>query len=303
MRLKKMSANSRDELLVAIRPQYLESSLLEKKALLDNFVAATGYCRKYATTLLSKGATRVEKRKERAKKYDEEVLEALIVVWKATNQICSKRLIPFLPSMINSMEKCGHLELSCEVKEKLLALSPATADRLLKPERRKLGKGKSTTRAGTLLKKHIPIRTFADWNNVKPGFLEGDLVAHCGGNAKGQFLYTLTMTDIATGWTELAGLLTKSSADTLKGIQAIKCILPFPMLGFDSDNGCEFINHDMVEWCAKNEITFTRSREYRKNDQAHVEEKNGSIVRKLVGYDRYAGIQSWQILSALYSKA
>jgi hypothetical protein len=300
MRSKKMSASSRDELLVSIRPQYLEASLAEKKALLNGFVDATSYCRKYAIDLLSKGLTGNERRRERKKKYDKEVLAALIKVWKAANRICSKRLIPFLPSLIRSMERSGHLELSDETKTKLLSLSPATADRLLKIERRKAGKGKSTTRAGSLLKKHIAIRTFADWNDVKPGFLESDLVAHCGGNIKGQYLFTLTMTDIATGWTELTALPSKTSEDTLKGVRQAKYLLPFTMQGFDSDNGCEFINHDMVEWCDSNQITFTRSREYRKNDQAHVEEKNGSIVRRFIGYNRYEGYASLQILTELY---
>lgn len=295
-----MSATSRNELLAAIRPQYLESSLKEKKALLDGFVTATGFCRKYAISLLTKGLTPTKRPKEHKRKYDQDVLKALITLWEVSNRICSKRLIPFLPSLIRQMEICGHLELSDETKEKLLSLSPATADRLLKPQRHKTGRGKSTTRAGSLLKKHIPIRTFADWNNVKPGFLEADLVAHCGQSARGQFLNTLTMTDIATGWTELIALPTKSSDYVLQGVLAVKYLLPFEMLGFDSDNGSEFINRNMVEFCASKQITFTRSREYRKNDQAHVEEKNGSIVRRFVGYDRYEGVRSWQILSSLY---
>ena len=259
-----MSAKSRDELLLAIRPQYLESTLAGKKELLDGFVAATGYNRKYAVTLLSKGIQRVQHRKERPRKYDKDVLEALSFLWDTANQICSKRLIPFLPRFIESLERCGHIELSEPVKAKLLSISPATADRLLKQEKRKVYKGKSTTKPGSLLKKHIPIQTFVDWNDVKPGFLEADLVAHCGGSIKGQFLYTLTMTDIATGWTELAAVPTKTSADVLKAIIHIKEILPFWMLGFDSDNGCEFINENMLEWCRMHRITFTRSREYRK---------------------------------------
>jgi hypothetical protein len=299
MRLK-MSAKSRDELLAAIRPQYLESNLSNKNELLDGFVAATGYNRKYATTLLSKGIQRTSYPKDRCRTYDKDVVEALITLWNTANRICSKRLIPFLPSLITSMERSGHLELSKEVKIKLLSLSSATADRLLKHERRKTIKGKSTTRPGSLLKKHIPVRTFADWNNVRPGFLEADLVAHCGVNARGQFLNTLTMTDIATCWTELAALPNKSGAEALKAIIQVRCVLPFTMLGFDSDNGSEFINESMVEWCAQSHITFTRSREYRKNDQAHVEEKNGSIVRRMIGYDRYEGEHSWQILHSLY---
>ncbi len=192
------------------------------------------------------------------------------------------------------------VEVSDAVRDKLLSLSPATADRLLKAERRKLGRAKSTTRPGHLIKKQIPVRTFADWSDVRPGFFEADLVAHCGNTVRGQFLNTLTMTDIATGWTELLPLLMRSGADVVTALSEVKDMLPFPMLGFDTDNGDEFINHDILSWCLANKVTFTRSREYRKNDQAHVEEKNGSIVRRLIGYDRYEGIESWQILSTLY---
>jgi hypothetical protein len=295
-----MSAKSRDELLTAIRPQYLKSDVGSKKELLDGFVTATGYNRKYAVTLLSKGIQRTGYPKDRSKTYDKDVVEVLIVLWNTANRICAKRLIPFLPSLIISMERSGHLELSQEVKNKLLSISSATADRLLKQERRKTIKGKSTTRPGSLLKKHIPVRTFADWNNVRPGFFEADLVAHCGASTRGQFLNTLTMTDIATCWTELAALPNKSGTETLKAVIQIRHLLPFPMLGFDSDNGGEFINEEMVKWCEQSGITFTRSREYRKNDQAHVEEKNGSIVRRMIGYDRYEGEHSWKILHSLY---
>lgn len=205
-----------------------------------------------------------------------------------------------MPVLVESLIRHGHLDISETVKAQLLSVSPATADRLLKPERRKYGKGISTTKPGYLIKKHIAIRTFADWNDVVPGFLEADLVAHCGENVRGQFLHTLTVTDIATGWTELGALMGKSEGDVLQEIAEIKELLPFPLLGFDTDNGGEFINYGLVDWCSKNEITFTRSREYKKNDQAHVEQKNGSIVRQLIGYDRYEGIESWQLLSQLY---
>lgn len=301
MRLK-MSAKSRNELLAVIRPQYLRAKLGGKTFLLDGFVSSTGYNRKYAVTLLSKPIRRGP-RKTRPRKYDREVLEALIILWQTANQICSKRLIPFLPTLIRSMERCGHLEFSEPLKEKLLSISPATADRLLKKEKQKLGKSIGSTRPGPLLRKQITVRTFTDWDNVKPGFLEADLVAHCGGNTAGKFLNTLTMTDIATGWTELGALLGKGSTEVLQAIMQIKCLLPFPMLGFDSDNGGEFINYDMIDWCEINNITFTRSREYRKNDQAHVEEKNGSIVRRIIGYERYEGMESYQILHGLYQLA
>lgn len=299
-----MSLKSRRELLLSLRPQYLNAPPRDKKKLLSGFVAATGYNRKYAVTLLSKGINKTkEGKRKRKKKYDQAVVDALLIVWKAAYRVCSKRLIPFMPILVESLIRHGHLDISETVKEQLLSVSPATADRLLVPERRKYGKGISTTKPGYLIKKHIPIRTFADWNDVVPGFLEADLVAHCGENVRGQFLHTLTVTDIATGWTELGALMGKSEDDVLQEIAEIKELLPFPLLGFDTDNGGEFINYGLVDWCSKNEITFTRSREYKKNDQAHVEQKNGSIVRQLIGYDRYEGIESWQLLSQLYGIA
>lgn len=296
-----MSAQSRRELLLALRPQYLNAPLGEKTKLLDGLIRATGYDRKYAVTLLSKGIGEQQQgTRNRQRKYDDAVVDALLIVWQAANRVCSKRLIPFMPSLVESLARFGHLSISEAVKKQLLSVSPATADRLLKQERKKYGRGKSTTTAGYLIKKHIPIRTFADWNDVVPGFLEADLVAHCGENVRGQYLNTLTVTDIATGWTELGALMGKSEGDVLQEIAEIKELLPFPLLGFDTDNGGEFINYGLVEWCSQNSITFTRSREYKKNDQAHVEEKNGSIVRRLIGYDRYEGIESWQLLSQLY---
>lgn len=295
-----MSRKSRDELLAAIYPQYLEANRAERKALRNSFVLATGYGRKYAIRLLERGPKRVTQPKTKSSKYNSEVRQALIALWKVGNQICSKPLIPFLPTLIVTMEKAGHLTLSAQVKEKLLQISPATADRLLKEEKRKQVKGKSTTRPGTLLKKHIPIRTFSDWDELRPGFFEADLVAHCGGNISGQFLHTLTMTDIATGWTELQSLQRKGAAEVLNALVCVKSVLPFPMLGFDTDNGCEFINEDVFRFCGKHKINFTRSRAYRKNDQAHVEEKNGSIVRRIVGYDRFEGNESFHILYRLY---
>lgn len=296
-----MSLKSRRELLLSLRSQYLNVPPREKKKLLNGFVAATGYNRKYAVTLLSKGISKKkEGKRKRKKKYDQAVVDALLIVWKAAYRVCSKRLIPFMPILVESLIRHGHLDISETVKVQLLSVSPATADRLLKPERRKYGKGISTTKPGYLIKKHIPIKTFADWNDVVPGFLEADLVAHCGENVRGQYLNTLTVTDIATGWTELGALMGKSESDVLQEIAEIKELLPFPILGFDTDNGGEFINYGLVDWCSKNSVTFTRSREYKKNDQAHVEQKNGSIVRQLIGYDRYEGIESWQLLSQLY---
>ena len=196
--------------------------------MLNGFVAATGYCRKHAIFLLNGISNEVvESLLNRAKKYDAEVLEALITVWKASNRICSKRLIPFLPTIIGSLEKFGHLNISDSVREKLLCLSHSTADRLLKNERKKYSKRKSTTKPGYLLKKHIPIRTYSDWTDLSPGFFEADLVAHGGSSASGLFLNTLTMTDIATGWTECSALIYKSESSVLRAFALVKKALLF----------------------------------------------------------------------------
>ncbi len=174
-------------------------------------------------------------------------------------------------------------------------------DRLLLSNRQEQSRAISTTKPGSLLKKQIKVRTFADWNNVIPGFMEADLVAHCGPRADGPFLNRLVLTDISSEWTEFASLISKGEAPVIEGLEALQILIPFPLLGLDTDNGSEFINYELLNFCERKHITFTRSRPYRKNDQAHVEEKNGSIVRKLIGYDRYEGVAAWRALANLYA--
>ncbi len=297
-----MSTQARRELFDSIRPQYQKANRKGKQALLTGLLTATGLSRKHAIAILNRAPSAPASR-QREKKYDDAVAEALRIVWLAANKICSKRLIPFLPEFLESLEAFGHIDLRDDVRFKLLSLSPATADRILKAERTKLGKSKGLTKPGYLIKKQINVRTFADWKDLKPGFFEADLVAHGGARADGQFLQTLTLTDIETGWTELGALLRRSEADVINSLNEMKNLIPFPVLGLDTDNGGEFINYELVDWCQKNEITFTRSREYKKNDQAHVEEKNGSIVRRLVGYERYEGSTSRDLLAKLYEIA
>jgi hypothetical protein len=171
---------------------------------------------------------------------------------------------------------------------------------MLKPEREKTKYSLSTTRRGNLLKHQIQVRTFADWDDVTPGFLEADLVAHCGGNTNGSFLNTLTLVDIATGWLECLPLLRKSENDVIDGLQVANELLPFSIQGVDTDCGSEFINYELLDYCEENHITFTGARTHRKNDQAHVEEKNGSVVRRLVGYDGFEGWKAWEALARLY---
>lgn len=297
-----MSTNTKRELLSRIRREYLAADRQRKSKLLNSLIEATGYNRKYAITLLSKQSTTQRgPRKTRTSKYGNEVVEAVLQLWRAANGICAKRLLPFFPTLIETLERWGHMNLPQQLKEKILGMSLSTLERILKKERDKELKGKSLTRPGSLLKKQVAVKTFAEWSDQKTGFFEVDLVAHCGGDISGKFLQTLTMTDIATGWTEILPLLHGSSAQVRSGMEKVVELLPFKLKGIDCDNGKEFLNHEMVAWCKARKITFTRSRAYRKNDQAHVEEKNGSVVRKLVGYERFEGVQSQQVMSDLYA--
>jgi len=296
-----MSLSARRELLASIRQKYHNASWQDKRKILDGFVAATGYDRKYAIQQMNSTEAPVTiKQRLVSQQYDEQVRQALFSVWYTANQICSKRLVPFLPELVKVMEYHGHLRLPAEVRSRLIGISAATVDRLLKPERDRIKKSVSTTRPGNLLKNQIQVRTFADWDDVTPGFLEADLVAHCGGNPHGAFLNTLVLVDISTGWLECMPLLRKSASDVIDGLRVADDLLPFPLQGLDTDCGSEFINHDLLDYCEDQRITFTRARTHRKNDQAHVEEKNGSVVRRLVGYDRYEGRKSWEALAQLY---
>ena len=301
-----MSFLAKRELLAQIAVRYQEAKRLQKTVILDEFVAATGYARKYAMRLLTHPlappAPKIQRRRER--QYGPAVQQALISAWSAANFVCGKRLVPFLPELVAALERHGHLAISEEAREQLLSISAATVDRILKPLRQGTGcRGLATTRAGTLLKHRVPVRTFADWNEQQPGFLEADLVAHCGHSAEGSFLRTLVLTDIATGWTECLPLLHGSQEAVLQALGRARQLLPFPLLGLDTDNGKEFLNEQLLEYCRRESITFTRGRAYKKNDQCFVEQKNGSVVRQLVGYDRFVGERAYRQLTELYRAA
>lgn len=296
-----MSQRSRRELLMAVQPRYLKASRKGKTQILDEFVAATGYHRKHALRLLKKGLPRgLQKRRGRSKLYQGEVVTVLIRIWEICGRICSKRLQPFLPEMLAVLERCGEMKLAPAVKERLLRMSRSTIDRCLQPARFEQRKGLATTRPGSLLKQAIPVRTFVDRDDARPGFLEIDLVAHCGDTVSGQFLNTLTAADIATGWVECLPILHRSQNLVLAAIGSLRQRLPFELLGLDCDNGGEFINEMLYHYCLAEQISFTRSRPYKKNDQAHVEQKNWSVVRHLIGYDRFETKQELALLEAIY---
>ena len=298
-----MSVTSRRELLAVVAPRYRAARGQERGRILEEFVASTGYHRKYALTLLNHPITKgtARKQRRRPRQYVFAVQQALVTCWRAANGICSKRLLPYLPELVRVLEQHGELHLEAATKARLLVLSPATADRLLQAER-KLAKphGLGTTKPGTLLKSAIPIRTFAEWDEAQPGFSEIDLVVHCGTTTRGEYLHSLTVTDIATGWTECVALRNRGQQTVFQALVLARGRLPFPLRGIDSDNGSEFINAHLLRYCQQEELTFTRSRPYKKNDQAYVEQKNWSIVRQLVGYERYESLAAYEALCALY---
>lgn len=228
------------------------------------------------------------------------MINKLVLIWEICGRICSKRLQPYMPEIIAVLERHNELQLSDEERYLLLRMSRSTMDRCLQKERYEHKKGISTTKPGTLLKKAIPVRTYTDWDEHRPGFMEIDLVAHCGGSVEGQFFYTLTAVDIFTGWTECLPVKNRTQAAVFEQIVRFRKRLPFPVLGLDSDNGGEFINDMLYRYCTKEHITFTRSRPYRKNDQAHVEQKNWSVVRRTVGYDRFDSPNQFDLLEQIY---
>jgi hypothetical protein len=281
-----------------------------------NFIETTCLNRNYAATLLRNHGLKVKlgckyiirsdikirmPGQGRKKKYDESVLKALQRIWKIMDFICGKRLVVVIASVILNLQLHGRLRISEEVKQKLLEISASSIDRLLKGERKRLEiKGRCGTKPGTLLKNQIAIRTWSDWDENQPGYFEMDLVSHDGGNPRGQYAQTLNMVDVSTGWTENVALRNKAAIWVNEAVDEIRQRLPFTLLGLDSDSGAEFINNNMMNYCEKHAIKFTRSRCTRSNDNCYVEQKNYSIVRKTVGYNRYDTEYEVLIMNELY---
>lgn len=297
-----MSQGSKRELLATIRPRYRKASKKEKQKILDEFVAVTGYHRKYAIRVMNSAEHKKHLKKPGPRRiYQGEVVTALEYIWEICGQICSRRLQPFLPEIVKVLERNHEIHLSPETKKLLLQMSRSSIDRCLSSTYQAHPHGLSTTRPGTLLKKSIPVRTYTPWDEEKPGFMEIDLVAHCGNTTEGQFVNTLTSVDISTGWTECQAVFPRNRHTVLEAIKAMQVRLPFALLGLDSDNGSEFINEMLLQYCQYQKITFTRSRPYHKNDQAHVEQKNWSVVRHLVGYDRFETAVEYNLLQSIYA--
>jgi hypothetical protein len=298
-----MSYQSKRELLDALRPRYCQASRSEKGRLLDEYVLITGYHRKYLIQLLRHPPPPRTRRKRKGNTlYTLPVQAALVQVWRAANCICGKRLVPCMEHFVSSLERHGELNLSSEIRSLLLQMSPATADRLLRRHRlQHKRRGLSTTKPGTLLKQRIPIRTFAEWDDHQPGFVQVDLVAHCDDSTAGQYVHSLVLVDVATAWTECVAVPNKGQKAVFEALCLARQRLPFPMLGVHSDNGTEFINDHLFRYCDQEGLSFTRSRPYKKNYQAYVEQKNWTVVRQFVGYDRYQGPKALVAMQALYT--
>ena len=289
--MKGLNMRQRQALSYVVRKRYQKGPKKKKQRILDEFVINTGYNRNYASRILNSLEKPGRKKKHiiRKREYDLSVFYPLRKLWAAGDGICGKRLAPFLPELIRVLEKHREIQLEETVKQKLLTVSAATIDRILSATKRsyRLKHGRSTTKPGTLLRNQIPIRTFADWNENRPGFMEADLVAFCGEAAEGEYVNGLNMTDVCTGWVLLGATMGKGQYGVHKEVAEGKQRLPFPLLGFDSDNGTEFINGILKRYCDQNQITFTRIRPYRKNDNCFVEQKNYTTLRRFLGYARY----------------
>ena len=249
--MRKVSMTARDELVNALARRYAVAGRAEKTRILDEFVAITGFHRKHAMRLLRCDATaRRSAAKASRRIYDEAVCEAIVVLWEASDRICGKRLKALMPTLVEAMERHGHMRLGPQIRAAVLAMSASTIDRSLRQVREQAsGRKRRRTAAPSSVRKSIPVRTFSDWDDPPPGFVEADLVAHCGPVANGSFVQTLTVTDIATGWTECAPLLYREQTLLREVLGEVRRRLPFELLGFDTDNDSVFVNETVRDYC------------------------------------------------------
>ncbi len=288
-----------------LRERYGQARKKHRGQILDEFVATTGYHRKHAIALLrGKRGHRdpsTPSPRMRRRIYLAEDKRAVLWLAELFDQIGSKRLRAAMNVELEPLRRQHHLQVGRACFQRLQHISPSTMDRLRRTERRALARHRGGTKPGTLLKSQIKVRTFADWDDKRPGFEEIDLVQHDGGNSSGFFACTLDVTDVSTGWTEMRAVLNKAQKHVFAALGAIRQDLPFPLLGIDLDNGAEFINDELVRYAEQKHLTFTRGRTGRKNDNPYVEQKNWSVVRRLVGYARYDTPQQVHQLNGLYA--
>lgn len=297
-----MNKMSKREYLIQLKKKYWRSGRGQKTQLPDDFCEFTKYHRKYALSLLNKPLPKRWKRYQpRAKRYNQPVVDALLVLWRATDEICAERLHPYIPKILDKLIDCGEVMVSQSVRTKLLVISLGTVKKIIgKTKHRTLIKIGGTTKPGSLLKSQIAIR-YLPWEEVDPGWCETDTVAHCGSDISGEYIFSVNVVDIATGWCEQGAIWGKGEMATKQQLDIIRQRLPFTLLGLNPDNGSEFINWQLFRYCKKNNINLTRSRAYRKNDNAHIEQKNWTAIRQLLGYSRFDKKVQQALMNDLYA--
>jgi hypothetical protein len=299
-----ISLAARRELTAVVAERYRAAGRLEKGRILDELCATTGWHRKHAVRVLRTQARPVGEPRPRRRRYDAAVMDALVALWEASDRVCGKRLAVMIPVLLPALIKHGRLRPTPEERRQLLAVSAATIDRMLVDVKIAAAGGRRR-RVGfySAIRREVPIRTFNDWGDPLPGFCEIDMVAHGGTSVAGSFIQTLTMTDIATGWTECMPLVARDGSLVVEAMTRAQGLFPWLVRGADFDNDSAFMNDIVVPWCRSQKIAVTRSRAYKKNDQAFVEQKNGAVVRRLVGYGRFDGVETARAMARLYAAA
>jgi hypothetical protein len=305
---RKISMGARREVVSAVTERYRSAKRAEKGRILDALCATTGWHRKHAVRALRQHETvepdGVKALRERRRRYGATIKDAMTALWEASDRVCGKRLKVMIPVLLPALEQHGRLKLGLADRDCVLAISPATIDRLL-VDVKVVASGGRRRRAGfySAIRREVPIRTFNDWNSPPPGFCEVDMVAHGGTSVAGSFIQTLTMVDIATGWTECLPLVTRDGSLVVEAMKHAQSLFPWLLRGVDFDNDSAFMNDVVVPWCRQQKLEVTRSRAYKKNDQAFVEQKNGAVVRRLMGYGRFDGLETARVMGRLYAAA
>jgi hypothetical protein len=302
----RISMGARREVVSAVAERYRSAKRTEKGRILDELCATTGWHRKHAVRALRQHETpnEIQAPRRRRRRYGATIKDALTALWEASDRVCGKRLKVMIPTLLSPLEQHGRLQLDKTDRGLVLAVSAATIDRVLGDVKIAASGGKRR-RAGfySAIRREVPIRTFNDWNSPPPGFCEVDMVAHGGTSVAGSFIQTLTMVDVATGWTECLPLVTRDGSLVVEAMKHVQSLFPWLLLGVDFDNDSAFMNDTVVPWCREQKLEVTRSRAYKKNDQAFVEQKNGAVVRRLMGYGRFEGVETARVMGCLYTAA
>ena len=305
---REISMGARREVVWAVAERYGAAGRREKGRILDELCATMGWHRKHAVRALGRHGTGkpagAEERTSGRRKYDATIKDAVTALWEASDRVCGKRLVVMIPALAPALERHGRLKLDAGDRERVLAISAATIDRMLGPTKL-VAAGGRRRRVGfySAIRREVPIRTFNDWKEPPPGFCEVDMVAHGGTSVAGSFIQTLTMVDVATGWTECMPLVTRDGSLVVEAIKRAQSLFPWLLRGVDFDNDSAFMNEVVVPWCRNQKLEVTRSRAYKKNDQAFVEQKNGAVVRRLIGYGRFDGVETARVMACLYAAA